>query len=147
MRTLTGRSYEEIMRLELPEIAPAALKDGVEAFIDASASSAPRAWAPLDVALADGRIVEIKARRDGHGGAILLWNDVTGERHQFARLEEAIRLSADAFAFYDARDNFVTGNEQSMPSCAGKPLVALRGQSFESIITRNRAQRTPDAST
>ena len=31
---LIGRTYEEIIRLELPEIAPAALKDGVEAFID-----------------------------------------------------------------------------------------------------------------
>ena len=113
---------------------PAALKDGVEAFIDLRLGQlAPRAWAPLDIPLADGRILEIKARRDGHGGAILLWNDVTNDRHQFARLEEAIRLSADAFAFYDARDNFVTGNEL-YAQLAGKPLMALRGQAFESII-------------
>jgi signal transduction histidine kinase len=131
---LIGRSYAEIIRLELPEIAPAALKDGVEAFIDLRLGQlAPRAWAPLDVALADGRVLEIKARRDGHGGAILLWNDVTRERHQFARLEEAIRLSADAFCFYDARDNFITGNEL-YAQLAGKPLVALRGQPFETII-------------
>ena len=94
---------------------------------------APRAWAPLDVALADGRIVAIKARRDQHGGAILLWNDVTDARHQFARLEEAIRLSADAFAFYDAKDRFVTGNDLYV-QLAGKPLAALRGKSFETII-------------
>ena len=131
---LVGRSYEEMIRLELPEIAPAALTDGVEAFVDLRLGQlAPRAWAPLDVALADGRIVEIKARRDGHGGAVLLWNDVTKERHQFARLEEAIRLSADAFAFYDAKDNFVTGNDLYV-RLAGKPLVALRGKSFETII-------------
>jgi signal transduction histidine kinase len=131
---LIGRSYEEIIRLELSEIAPAALKDGVEIFIDQRLGQlAPRAWAPLDVELADGRILEIKARRDGHGGAILLWNDVTRERHQFARLEEAIRLSADAFCFYDARDNFITGNEL-YAQLAGKPLVALRGQPFKTII-------------
>jgi signal transduction histidine kinase len=131
---LIGRTYKEILRLELPEIAPAALKDGAEAFIELRLGQlAPRAWAPLDVALADGRIIEIKARRDGHGGAILLWNDVTRERHQFARLEEAIRLSADAFAFYDAKDNFVTGNEIYL-QLAGKPLTALRGKSFEKII-------------
>jgi two-component system cell cycle sensor histidine kinase PleC len=131
---LIGRPYEEIIRLELPEIAPAALKDGVEAFVDLRLGQlAPRAWAPLDVALANGHILEIKARRDGHGGAILLWNDVTQERHQFARLEEGIRLSADAFAFYDARDNFITGNEL-YAQLAGKPLVALRGKPFESII-------------
>lgn len=106
---LIGRPYEEIIRLELPETAPSALKDGVEAYVDLRLGQlAPRAWAPLDVAMADGRILEVKARRDGHGGAILLWNDVTRERHQFARLEEGIRLSADAFAFYDARDNFIT---------------------------------------
>ena len=131
---LIGRSYEQIIRLELPEIAPAALKDGVEAFVDLRLGQlAPRAWAPLDVPLADGRIIEIKARRDNHGGAVMLWNDVTRERHQFARLEEAIKLSADAFAFYDTKDNFVTGNEL-YAQLAGKPLVALRGKSFESII-------------
>jgi len=132
---LIGRSYEEIIRMELPEIAPASLKDGVEAFVDLRLGQlAPRAWAPLDVQMLDGRVIEIKARRDGHEGAILLWTDVTHERHQFARLEEAIRLSADAFAFYDARDNFVTGND-IYAQLAGKPVVALRGRSFESIIT------------
>ena len=105
---------------------------------------APRAWAPLDVALADGRILEIKARRDGHGGAILLWNDVTHERHQFARLEEAIRLSADAFAFYDAQDRFVTGNEL-YAQLAGKPLVALRGQALRKHHPGNRVQRAAGA--
>ena len=132
---LIGRSYEEIIRMELPEIAPASLKDGVEAFVDLRLGQlAPRAWAPLDVRLLDGHVIEIKARRDGHDGAVLLWTDVTHERHQFARLEEAIRLSADAFAFYDARDNFVTGNDL-YAQLAGKPVVALRGRSFESIIT------------
>ena len=132
---LIGLSYEEIIRMELPEIAPTSLKDGVEAFIDLRLGQlAPRAWAPLDVRLLDGRVIEIKARRDGHGGAVLLWGDVTRERHQFARLEEAIRLSADAFAFYDARDNFVTGNDL-YAQLAGKPVVALRGRPFESIIS------------
>ncbi len=134
-RELIGRTYDEIIRLELPEIAPSALIDGVEAFMDLRLGQlAPRAWAPLDVPLADGRIIEIKARRDGHDGAVLLWNDVTHERHQYARLEEAIRLSADAFAFYDSADKFITGNEQ-YAAMAGKPLVALRGRSFESIVS------------
>ncbi len=132
---LIGHTYDEIIRMELPEIAPASLKDGIEAFVDLRMGQlAPRAWAPLDVRLLDGRILEIKARRDGHGGAILLWTDVTHERHQFSRLEEAIRLSADAFAFYDNRDCFVTGNDL-YAVLAGTPLVALRGRSFESIIT------------
>jgi two-component system, cell cycle sensor histidine kinase PleC len=131
---LIGRSYEEIVRLELPETAPSMLKDGVGAYIDLRLGQlAPRAWAPLDVAMGDGRILEIKARRDGHGGAILLWSDVTQERHQFSRLEEGIRLSADAFAFYDARDNFITGNEL-YAQLTGMALVALRGRPFETII-------------
>jgi two-component system cell cycle sensor histidine kinase PleC len=131
---LIGRPYEDIIRLELPEIAPATLKDGTEAFIDMRLGQlAPRAWAPLDITLADGRIIEIKARRNGHGGAVLLWTDVTQDRHHFARLEEAIRLSADAFCFYDVRDNFITGNEL-YAQLTGEALVALRGKSFESVI-------------
>ncbi len=131
---LAGLHYEEILRKALPEIAPAALADGTETFIALCLGQlAPRAWAPLDIPLADGRILEVKARRISHGGAILLWNDVTRERQQFARLEQAIRLSADAFAFYDARDNFITGNALYL-QLAGKPLTALRGKSFESIV-------------
>jgi two-component system cell cycle sensor histidine kinase PleC len=120
--------------MELPEIAQAALKNGANGFVKRCLDQlAPRAWAPLDVPLADGRIIEIKARRVEPGGTVLLWNDVTRDRHQFARLEQAIRLSADAFAFYDAKDNFVTGNELYV-QLAGKPLAALRGKSFETIV-------------
>src|SRR5262249_2357103 len=123
---LIGKPYEEIIRLALPEIAQAALKDGPETLTRRLlAQLVPRAWTPLDLPLADGRVVEIKPRHLPDGGAVLLWNDVTRERHQFARLEEAIRLSADAFAFYDAKDHFVTGNEMYV-QLAGKPLSELR---------------------
>jgi signal transduction histidine kinase len=131
---LIGLHYRDIIRMELPEIAPAALKSGADGFLKRRLDQlAPRAWAPLDVPLVNGRIIEIKARRIEPGGTVLLWNDVTRERHQFARLEQAIRLSADAFAFYDAKDNFITGNELYV-QLAGKPLASLRGKSFESIV-------------
>ena len=100
----------------------------------ACAKLAPRAWAPQDITLADGRIVEIKARRDADGYVIMLWNDVTAACHQFARLEEAIKLSADAFAFFDAQDRFVAGNDL-YAQFAGIPLEAMKGQPFEAIIT------------
>ena len=40
-----------------------------------------------------------------------MWSDVhRGARNQMARLEEAIALTADAFAFYDANDRLILGN-------------------------------------
>src|SRR3569833_2162734 len=111
-QTLIGHSYEQLIQLELPEIAHESLAGGAEAFIARRLTQLnEKAWAPQDVTLADGRTIEIKARRDKDGYVILLWNDVTAARLQFARLEEAIKLSADAFAFFDAKDNFVTGND------------------------------------
>ena len=132
---LIGKTYDEIVRLELPEIARAALAAGPDAFVAAClAQFGDRAWTPHDIALADGRIIEVKARRDRNGQVILLWNDVTDARHQFARLEEAIRLSADAFAFYDSQDRFVTGN-LLYAQLAGLTLDALKGMPFEKIIS------------
>jgi signal transduction histidine kinase len=133
--SLIGKTYEEIIRLELAEIAPATLAQGTDAFIAARmAQLGERAWAPLDIALVDGRIIEIKARRHRKAQTVLLWNDVTDARHQFARLEEAIKLSADAFAFYDAQDRFVTGNEL-YAQLADMPLESLKGMTFEKIIS------------
>lgn len=134
LHRLTGKTYEEIVRLALPEIAPTSLSGGADAFVAGCLTQfGDRAWTPRDIALADGRIIEIKARRDRNGQVILLWNDVTDARHQLARLEEAIRLSADAFAFYDSHDRFVTGNVL-YSQLAGVKLEDLKGQSFEQIV-------------
>jgi two-component system cell cycle sensor histidine kinase PleC len=135
VKTLTGKFYEELVVLELPEISPAALSAGVDAFIAGRLSQlGPRAWEPRDIPLADGRIIEIKARRAPNGNAILLWADVTAARHQVTRLGEAITLSADAFAFFDAQDRFLTGNAQ-YAQMTGMSLAELNGRSFETIIT------------
>ena len=61
--------------------------------------------------LADGRIIEIKARRTPEGGWIALWTDATMARHATSRLENAIELSADAFAFFDGKDRLVVCNQ------------------------------------
>jgi PAS domain S-box-containing protein len=135
VQSLTGKFYEELIALELPEIAPSALAGGTEAFIATRLSQlGPRAWEPRDIPLADGRIIEIKARRAPNGNSILLWADVTSARHQMSRLHEAIKLSADAFAFFDAQDRFLTGNQQ-YAQLAGFSLDELRGCTFEKIIT------------
>ena len=135
VKNLIGKLYEEVIALELPEIAPAALAGGADAFIAARLSQlGPRAWEPRDIPLADGRIIEIKARRAPNGNAILLWADVTAARHQVSRMGEAIKLSADAFAFFDAQDRFLTGNAQ-YAQMAGLSLEELSGRSFERIVT------------
>ena len=132
---LIGKFYDQLIALELPEIAPQALAGGVDDFIATRLSQlGPRAWEPRDIPLADGRIIEIKARQVPGGNAILLWSDVTAARHQLVRMSEAIKLSADAFAFFDAQDRFLTGNAQ-YAQLSGQMPDALRGHSFESIVT------------
>ncbi len=136
VQNLLGQGYDEILRLALPEIAPGALNGGTETFIAAClAQLGEQAWAPQDIALANGRVLEVKARRDGNGHATLMWNDVTEARHQFARLREAIKLSADAFAFYDSQDRFVAGNSL-YAALTDTKLEDMQGLSFEEIVTK-----------
>lgn len=133
---LIGLPYADIVRLELPEIAADARPQGEDAFVAARLAQMEQgAWTPQDIRLADGRIVEIKARHHQGGLIVLLWNDVTDARYQFSRLEQAIKLSADAFAFYDAQDRFVTGNDL-YAQLAGENLEALKGRRFADIVSQ-----------
>src|SRR4051812_35603709 len=78
--TLVGKSYEDLIRLEIDggEIAPSALAGGSKSFIAQRLRQLKDdEYAPRDVALRDHRVVEIKARREASGRTILLWTDVT----------------------------------------------------------------------
>jgi len=133
--TLIGRSYEELIRLEIEggEIAPGALAGGLKSFIARRMTQLEQgAYAPLDVPLADHRVIEIKARKVHNGHTILLWSDVTAARAQLTRLEEAVALSAEAFAFFDSNDRLIMGNDL-YADLIGMPLDELIGKPFPEI--------------
>ncbi|MEY4965007.1 MAG: hypothetical protein RL274_590 [Pseudomonadota bacterium] len=151
--TLVGRSYEELFLLEIDggEIAPSALAGGVNAFISQRMTQLEEgAYAPLDVQLADRRVIEIKARRARNDRTVLLWSDVTAARAQLARLEEAVALSADAFAFFDSSDRLIMGNDL-YAYLMGMPLDELLGKPFTEIAAtvaykgRIVLDKTPEA--
>ena len=137
--SLIGKNYEELIRLEIEggEIAPSALAGGPAPFIAQRLTQLKeRAFAPRDVPLSDRRIVEIKARKSADGCTVLLWTDVTAARAQMARLQEAVSLSAEAFAFYDAHDRLILANELYAQLCGVKSLDEILGKSFSEIVTR-----------
>ncbi|HMH65404.1 MAG TPA: PAS-domain containing protein [Rhizomicrobium sp.] len=134
--TLIGKSYADLIRLEIKgrEIAPSALAGGVKAFITRRLNQlGENQFAPCDVALAGHRVVEIKARRDRNGHTVLLWTDVTAARAQMIRLQEAVALSAEAFAFYDANDRLILANDLYAHLCGVKTLDQLMGKTFPEI--------------
>ncbi len=131
---LMGRRYGEIVRLEAGEIAGEALAGGIDAFVARRrAQLTDGDFKPFDLPLADGRMLEVKSRRVPGGGWIALWSDVTAARQALGRLETAIELSADAFAFFDARDRLVVCN-QDYAALHGKKLEAMRGMDFRSML-------------
>ncbi len=137
--TLIGRSYEELIRLEIEggEIAPSALAGGVKSFIAQRLGQLrDDEFTPRDVALRDHRVVEIKARRCQNGHAVLLWTDVTAARAQLTRLQEAVSLSAEAFSFYDADDRLILANELYANLCGVQALDELIGRTFPEICAR-----------
>jgi signal transduction histidine kinase len=136
LRHLLGRPYETLVRLELEHgaIASAALAGGPEAFVAARLKQLRQAdFAQRDLPLADKRVLEIKARRAPQGHCVLLWSDVTAARAQLARLEEAIALTADAFAFYDAEDRFIVGNAL-YAQLVGVSLENIKGAKFGDVL-------------
>jgi signal transduction histidine kinase len=137
-QSLIGKSYEELIRLEIEggEIAPASLAGGPAAFIAQRLTQLrERSWAPRDILLSDRRIVEIKARKSHDDCTVLLWTDVTAARAQMARLQEAVALSAEAFAFYDARDRLILANDLYAQLCGVKSLDELIGKTFPAIAS------------
>ena len=54
------------------------------------------------------------------GRTVLLWSDVTAARAQLTRLQEAVALSAEAFAFYDADDKLILANDLYANLCGVK---------------------------
>ncbi len=134
--SLIGKTYEELVRLEIEggEIAPSALAGGAKSFIAQRVRQLKEEeYAPRDVALRDHRVVEIKARRDASNRTILLWSDVTAARAQLMRLQEAVALSAEAFAFYDADDKLILANDLYANLCGVKTLDELIGKTFPEI--------------
>jgi two-component system cell cycle sensor histidine kinase PleC len=133
---LIGLSYEELIRLELKngELSDVEAAGGVEAFIAGRrAQLREGVYAPRDIRLADGRIVEIKSRRTPDGGWIALWSDATQARHLLSRFEDTVELSADAFAFWDARDRLIHCND-GFAQLHGQQAATLRGTSFEALL-------------
>ena len=131
---LMGMSYGEIVRLEAGEVAHEALSGGVEAFVARRrAQLTDGDFKPFDLALSDGRIIEIKSRRAPGGGWIALWSDVTLARQALGRLETAIGLSADAFAFFDGKDRLVVCN-QDYAALHGQKPQDMRGREFRELL-------------
>jgi two-component system cell cycle sensor histidine kinase PleC len=151
-RTLPGRDalmgvgYGEIVRMEIAngEIGHEMLTRGEEAFVASRCKQLSSGdFRPVDIVLSDGRIVEIKSRRTGDGGSIVLWADVTAARNAFGRLEDAIELSADAFAFFDRADRMVVCNKE-FAALYGRGIDQLKGTPFRDMIvdavTRGRVK-------
>jgi two-component system cell cycle sensor histidine kinase PleC len=131
---LLGKRYGEIVRLEAGEVAQEALGGGIEEFVARRrAQLTDGDFRPLDFKLADGRVLEVKSRRAPNGGWIALWSDVTAARHATARLETAIAMSADAFAFFDGADRLVVCN-QEYAALHGRGVDGMRGAEFEPLL-------------
>lgn len=137
--TLVGKSYEDLIGLEIAngEIAPETLSSGAAAFIARrKAQFRNGEFRPLDIALSDGRIVEIKARQTRSGGWIALWTDVTAARHALMRFEDVTELSADAVAFYDKADRLLACNDGYARMVGATSADQIKGLLFTDIIRR-----------
>jgi two-component system cell cycle sensor histidine kinase PleC len=139
--SLTGLSYADMIRLEVEtgHVMPPA--GTLDQYIGKRREQMREGeFLPRDIALTDGRIVEIKARRTKSGGWIALWTDVTYARHSFMRQEDLVELSADAFAFWDRHDRLMLCNSAFAAIHGhGSSELALKS-SFEELL-RNAVKR------
>jgi len=136
---LVGRRYEEVIRLEVTsgDIAEGPIRKDLDDLVASRRASLFTVdYAPRDIPLADGRIIEIKTRRTPTKGWIVLWTDVTQSRHNLDRLHAAIALTADAFAFYDRFDRLTLCNDEYAVINGGGPPEELLGYAFNEVVER-----------
>jgi len=134
---LVGHSYEELLRLEIAGGEIGALGEDTEDYITRRrAQLFARDYGARDIPLRDGRIVEIKTRRTPALGWIALWSDVTEARRNLDRLNTAIGLSADAFAFYDRHDRLTLCNSEYTALINVKEPREILGQKFSDLAPR-----------
>jgi two-component system cell cycle sensor histidine kinase PleC len=133
---LLGLTYEQLVRLEIKggEIAHADARDADAFVARRRAQFREGEFRPLDIRLSDGRVVEIKARRTHRGHWIALWNDVTYARRAQAQLEDAVALSADAFAFFDHDDVLAMCNDAYAGFYGHKRASEITGKRFADLI-------------
>jgi len=138
-KDLLGSSYEDLIRHEVDggEIAADSLDAGLAEFIaKRNAQFRIGEYRPFDIALADGRIVEIKVRPTKTGGWIALWTDVTQARHTLMRFEDVTELSTDAVAFYDEADLLIACNDGYAALVGVSSPEQIKGKSFADITQR-----------
>jgi two-component system, cell cycle sensor histidine kinase PleC len=134
---LVGRRYDEIIHLEADEIADGPARQDIDELIASRRASLFHGdYAPRDLPLSDGRIIEVKTRKTPNGGWIILWSDVTRARHNLEHLNAAIALSADAFAFYDRYDRLTLCNEEYAALNGAASPAVLKGYGFNDIVER-----------
>ncbi len=134
---LIGKRYEDLIRLELAggEIAPASGAWSEEAYVAKRVAQLyDNDYKPFDIALADGRIIELKAREITGGGWIALWSDATAARRAFGQLTTAVDLSTDAFALWDKNDRIALCNLAFAHLHGSGSVEALVGLSFADMV-------------
>jgi two-component system cell cycle sensor histidine kinase PleC len=135
---LIGRRYEDLIRLEVAggEFADGPARTDLDELIASRRASLFHGdYAPRDLPLSDGRIIEVKTRRTPNGGWITLWSDVTAARRNMERLEAAIALTADAFAFFDRYDRLILCND-TYAAIAGAIPPEIKGLGFNDLVER-----------
>lgn len=136
--SLIGRTYDELIRLELTlgEVVDSDRARDVESFIaHRRAQLHAGEYAPRDVELSDGRIVELKARRTPEGGWIVLWSDATQARYLLRRLETAVEMSADAFSFWDSSDRLILCNRLFAELHGFQAPDQIVGKDFHELVS------------
>jgi signal transduction histidine kinase len=145
---LIGRRYEDIIRLEVSggEIADGPVRADLDELIAARRTSLFHGdYAPRDLPLADGRIIEVKTRKTPGGGWIILWSDATQARHNIDRLNAAITLSADAFAFFDRYDRLTLCNDEYAALNGAATPAEIKGFGFNDVVDRIAAHAIPQS--
>ena len=112
-RLAEGRHFSEMVRDALRAGAYADVPDDVEAFVARrTAEHRVADGRPQEMALANGRWVEVTDRRTPGGGVVSVRTDVTARKRAEMRLLDAIEHIPVGFIMCDPDDNFLMCNRR-----------------------------------
>ncbi|MEM9123647.1 MAG: PAS-domain containing protein [Pseudomonadota bacterium] len=136
---LIGRSFQDLCGVQITngDIAGPEVLDDPDAWVYSWRTQRRiRDAVPRILRLFDGRWIEVKDRPTPRNAVISFYSDVTDLMQSRLRLEDAVSVSADGFAFWDQAGRLVTANALFAEVATGRPGGALPGVSYADVMRR-----------
>ncbi|MBL8698062.1 MAG: PAS-domain containing protein [Alphaproteobacteria bacterium] len=138
---------EESARRAFPHLTAAE----ITAWLETRRARSKQRGVPMELALPDGRTIEVVEHTTSAGGRVSIYRDITAERNALrdlatseARFRDGIESIADAFILWDSDDRLAAWNRRCADLLPQMGEALRLGISFDDFLRESIARHHPD---